>query len=199
VKTDLVLTITCPDRPAIVERIADTIVRFAANWEESRMVRLGGDFAGIVKISVPQEKADALAEALKAAADEEMTVTVKFTSPAVATLSGDYRLGQLRVAGADHDGILHAVCRQLAGRGVNIGALETDVVLAPVSGTPLFQMKAQIEVPPQISLAELKANLSRIGDEFGVDIQVCPGQTRVMSQTASDPADRVYPGRWNDN
>jgi len=172
VKTDLVVTITCPDRPGIVERIAEAVARFSANWEESRMARLGGDFAGIVKISASPEKAEALAEALRALADEEMTIVVKFTPPTPSDLLKGYLLGQLRVVGADHDGILYAVCRDLAGLGVNIEALQTDLVPAPVTGTPLFQMEAQIKVPRRLSHAELNANLSRIGEELGVDVEI---------------------------
>ena len=55
-KTHLMVTITCPDRPGIVERVTEVIESFSANWEESRMARLGGDFAGIVRVSVPAEK-----------------------------------------------------------------------------------------------------------------------------------------------
>lgn len=171
-KTDLVVTITCPDRPGIVERISEAVARFSANWEESRMARLGGDFAGIVKISVSPEKADALAESLRALAGEETTVVVKFTPPTGPDLLKGYLLGQLRVVGADHDGILYAVCRHLAGQGVNIEALQTDLVPAPVSGTPLFQMEAQIKVPRGLSVAELNTNLSRIGEDLGVDIEI---------------------------
>ena len=52
-KSFLVVTITCPDRPAIVERVTDMVVAHGGNWEESRLARLGGDFAGIVMVSVP--------------------------------------------------------------------------------------------------------------------------------------------------
>ena len=35
-------------------------------------------------------------------------------------------------------------------------------------------MGAQIKVPPELSLSELNANLERIGEELGVDIEVGP-------------------------
>ena len=61
-KTYLVVTITCPDRPGIVERLTELLVAHAANWEESRMARLGGDFAGIVKIGVAPESVELIGE-----------------------------------------------------------------------------------------------------------------------------------------
>ncbi len=45
---------------------------------------------------------------------------------------------------------------------------------APVTAAPLFQMQARIRVPPRLPLAELRANLERIGDEQGVDIVLAP-------------------------
>lgn len=42
---DLVLTLIGPDRPGLVEAVADTIAARGGNWVESRMARLGGQFA----------------------------------------------------------------------------------------------------------------------------------------------------------
>src|SRR5512136_2073295 len=105
-KSILVVTVTCPDRPGIVERLTDVMVAHSANWEESRMARLGGDFAGIVKLSVPAEGAARLTAALRAMADEQMTVVVKITEPAAPAALTGYRLCDLHLTGADHEGIV---------------------------------------------------------------------------------------------
>ncbi|MCH5376998.1 MAG: hypothetical protein JJ992_23785, partial [Planctomycetes bacterium] len=128
-KTYFVVTITCPDRPGIVERITEVLIAQQANWEESRMARLGGEFAGIVLVGVAEERAGALADSLRALADDQMTVAFKATRPPVDSLAG-YRLCRLLVKGADHDGIVHAVAAYLARRGINVEAMETDVVPA---------------------------------------------------------------------
>jgi glycine cleavage system regulatory protein len=172
--TYLVVTITCPDRPGVVERITEVIVGFAANWEESRLARLGGDFAGIIKLSVAPEKVETLTQSLRALADEQMSVLVKTAQSVVADPLAGYCLYELRLVGADHEGIVHRVASYLAGQGINVENLETEMVLAPMSATPLFQMRAQIKVPPCLPLAELAANLERIGDALGVDIAVHP-------------------------
>lgn len=176
-KTYLVVTITCPDRPGIVERLTEVLVGFSANWEESRLARLGGDFAGLIKIGVPAEKATALVAALKDLADAQTSVAVKVAQPATADPLAGYALQTLRLVGADHEGIVHRVASYLAEQGINVEEMETEVVPAPVSATPLFQMQAQLKVPPALPLAELRANLERIGEELGVDIDVGPGQS----------------------
>ena len=173
-KTYLLVTVTSPDRPGVIERITDIILAFSGNWEESRMAHLGGDFAGIVMVSVPQEKAQALAEALKALADDEMTVLAKFTQPPAMATQQARSLYELRLVGADHEGILHSVSRYLASQRINVETMETGVVPAPMSASPLFQMHAQIAIPPDFTHSELEANLKRIAEELGVDIDLTP-------------------------
>ncbi len=59
--TSLVVTVIGNDRPGIVERLSEVVLGAGANWEESRMARLAGKFAGILRISVKAANADALA------------------------------------------------------------------------------------------------------------------------------------------
>ena len=53
------LTVIGPDRPGLVEAIAAVIARHGANWEESRMAQLGGQFAGMLRVTAPEETQDA--------------------------------------------------------------------------------------------------------------------------------------------
>ena len=49
----LVLTVFAPDKPGQVERIAQCIAEHGGNWLESRMSRMAGQFAGILRVGVP--------------------------------------------------------------------------------------------------------------------------------------------------
>lgn len=176
-RSHLIVTITCPDRPGIVERITEALVGHSANWEESRFARLGGDFAGIVRLSVPRENAAALTAALTAMADNDLAVLVKQGQAPAALEWQSHRLCGLRLSGADHEGIVHKVAAYLASRHINVDTMETEVVCAPMSAAPLFQMVARIQVPPGLPLDDLTADLQQIGDELGVDIEISPEAT----------------------
>ena len=52
----LVMTIISPDRTGLVESIARTVAENGGNWLESRMCRLGGEFAGILRVEIPAAK-----------------------------------------------------------------------------------------------------------------------------------------------
>ena len=43
----LALTMTGPDKPGLIEALSSTLATHGANWQESRMATLGGQFAGI--------------------------------------------------------------------------------------------------------------------------------------------------------
>lgn len=173
-KTYLVVTMTCPDRPGIVEAITEHVLHHSANWEDSRMARLGGDFAGIILLSIDETHAEKLKQALLALSDDETTVTVKTTEEMPSTPSPEEQLFHLRLTGADHEGIVHTVSAYLANQGINVESMESHVVPAPMSASPLFHMTATIKVPRGVNLEQLRRNLDDIGDEEGVDIHVTP-------------------------
>ena len=63
---DLVLTLIGPDRPGLVEAVAEVIAGHGGNWLESRMAHLAGQFAGILRVEVPGAQVAPLSVALVA-------------------------------------------------------------------------------------------------------------------------------------
>ena len=58
--TPLVITVISADKPGLVESIAQVINRHGGNWLESRMARMAGQFAGILRVDIAAEKVEAL-------------------------------------------------------------------------------------------------------------------------------------------
>jgi glycine cleavage system transcriptional repressor len=171
-KKQLLVTAAGEDRPGIVARLTEVFVKHGANLEESRMAILGGEFAAIIMIAVPDERIEDLRKELKGLEDETITVTTKSTKPLDPKRFVKYAPYQIDLAGADHEGIVHKVSRFLKDHSINIQCMDTEVVPAPVSGTPLFHMKATVLVPPSISFGELQHQLDQLGDEECVDIAI---------------------------
>src|SRR5687767_1257520 len=61
----LVMTVIGADRPGLVQMVASRVADHGGNWLESRMCRLGGQFAGILRVEVPVERRDDLVNALR--------------------------------------------------------------------------------------------------------------------------------------
>jgi glycine cleavage system transcriptional repressor len=70
----------------------------------------------------------------------------------------------------DHAGIVFKVCRLLADHGINIADMETHRVLSAESGTPLFDMDIDLEVPRSISEQGLREDLHHLANELMIDL-----------------------------
>ena len=73
---ELVLTVVAEDRPGLVGTLSAVIAEHDASWVDSSMARLGGQFAGILRIMVDTQKAEALSSALLALKNSGFTVGV---------------------------------------------------------------------------------------------------------------------------
>jgi glycine cleavage system transcriptional repressor len=171
VLSHLVLTVNAPDRPGIVHRVTEVLVAHGGNVEEARMARLGGEFAAILLVSVPEGNRTDLEADLAALERETLRVSSHTTTKAAEPFRG-YVPYELVLSGADHQGILHEVADFLASEGINIQSLDTQVTNAPVTGVALFSMRAVLQAPPAVSFGELRRKLEEIADELGVDIEL---------------------------
>jgi glycine cleavage system regulatory protein len=70
----------------------------------------------------------------------------------------------------DHSGIVFKVCRLLADHGINIIDMETHRMLSAESGTPLFEMSIDINVPHSLSEQGLKEGLHHLANELMIDL-----------------------------
>jgi glycine cleavage system transcriptional repressor len=170
-RTDIVFTLTGMDRVGIVEEVTGVLLRLEGNVETSRMVRLGGEFALLMLVSLPSERLAELDAAVSALFAEGYRVTTSATQPAEED-HGGWLPYQVIVTGADHEGIIHEIALGLSQRGINIESMDTGTAEAPVSGTPLFSMKALVMVPPDLAEDDWMAALAEAGDQANVDIEV---------------------------
>lgn len=163
----LVMTIVSPDRTGLVESIARVVADHGGNWLESRMCRLGGEFAGILRIEVPAEKKTALLTALQQLQSGGLQIVVRDTA-APATAAG--RQTTLEIVGADRPGIVREITSALARAGVNVEEFSSEITSAPMSGETLFKAEARLHLPAQCDLAALKADLEKIAADLLVDV-----------------------------
>lgn len=168
-RKSLVLTVIADDRPRIVEVLADQVLAAGANWEESRMARLAGKFAGLLRVSVDADRASELASGLTAISG--LTVVVEQTGDAAPEEGRDLRL---ELIGNDRPGIIRDISRALAAQHINIEELETDVTSAPMTGEVLFRAYAHVRVPPSVTFESLRAQLEALAGELMVDLDVEP-------------------------
>lgn len=169
---DLVLTLLGPDRPGLVEAVADAIARNGGNWLESRMAHLAGKFAGILRVEVPPDRAGAVIEALARLESRGLKVMVEPSGGAVPTAEvGPQRALELNVVGLDRPGIIREISQLLAQHGVNVEELATDRSSAPMSGEMLFRAQARVHLPEATDLSSIRSGLERLASDLVVEIR----------------------------
>ncbi|MDG2308189.1 MAG: ACT domain-containing protein [Candidatus Binatia bacterium] len=168
-KTSLVLTCIGPDRPGLVGSLSQVVADHDGNWVESRMARLAGKFAGLLRVEIPAERADELTHALGALGADGFRITVE---PTEVEDDRATRLLRLSIVGRDRAGIVRDISGVLAAHCVNVEELETSCTSAPESGEPLFQAKASLHVPSTVSTAALRDGLEEIANDLMVDVDL---------------------------
>jgi glycine cleavage system transcriptional repressor len=163
----VVLTAVGPDKPGLVNEVAALIHEVGANLEDSRMAILGGEFALLV-LAAGKEAALGELERRVPALAEKLGLRVLLT-PTARRAPGRYVLYRLRVSGVDHPGIVQTISKALAGRLVNVASLESRITYAPLSGTPMFVLEAELQVPSEVALAELRRDVALVCDQENLD------------------------------
>lgn len=164
----LVMTVIGKDRTGILESIAGLVESHGGNWLESRMCRLGGEFAGIVRIDVPKDRETALLGSLENLGSQGLTVVARQDQAEPA--GSERKTAILSLIGTDRPGIVHQISAVLAHQNVNVEELETSCSSAPMSGESIFQAMARLQIPDSCLIPELRRELEAIGSELMVDI-----------------------------
>lgn len=164
---EMVLSVIARDRPGLVNRIAALVAAQGGNWIDSSMARLGGEFAGIARVALPAENADALERALAGLAAEGVTALAR-RSEGPAAPQG--QAATLELTSSDRPGIVRDISDRLAARHVSIDALETQVFVGSMSGEALFSAKARIVLPAGVTAAMVRDDLEAIGLDTTADI-----------------------------
>lgn len=170
--SDIVLTVTGPDRTGIVEDVTQVILTANGNVGTSRMARLGGEFAILMLVTLPSAEAAGIERKFCDLAAQGYRVSATPTRGAGDAARTGWLAYRIEVLGADHEGIVHEIARDLAEREINIESMETGTSEAAVTGATLFSMTANVMVPPDLDVAQWLDDIAAAADSANVDITV---------------------------
>lgn len=166
----LIVTISGPDRPGLVGKLASVVAENSGNWEHCRMVHLADRFVGLLQVRVSAEMQQALEAGLRTLENlDVMLATTKGEPEPTPTIVSGLRLELL---GSDHSGIVRDVFAALAKANVNVEELHTSTEAAPDSGGLLFRANARLSPQPDLDQEALQAALSDIAMDLMVDLNM---------------------------
>jgi glycine cleavage system regulatory protein len=172
-KHHIILSVMAEDRPGLVETLSSRIASAGANWEESRMCRLGGQFAGILKVSVPSDRKADLVAGLQELSSRGFTLQFCEeeidSAPRARTLT-------VRVIGRDHPGIIRDVSAVLLHHAANVEELHTELLNEPMSGVSLFAASMRLVLPAGMDPDVLRGDLESVASDLMVDLEFAAAQ-----------------------
>jgi glycine cleavage system regulatory protein len=170
VKTSYIVTFIGDDRPGLVEQLSGVIEQNSGNWHESRLSQLGGKFAGLILVSLPQERGPALEAELRALSSSGLSVRVTATSDIPATEGS--RDIELSLIGPDRPGIVREVSKALAAQQINVVEMDSSVSSAAMSAELLFQASIRATIPQDADMDELQEVLDEIANTMTLEIDI---------------------------
>jgi len=170
VETSFIVTFIGDDRPGLVEQLSRVIEENHGNWHESQLSQLGGKFAGLVLVSLPQGTGGQLELALKVLSSQGISVRVTPATSGIPIPSA--RKIVLTIIGPDRQGIVREISQALASHQVNVVKMDSQVSSAPMSAEMLFQARIDAEISPNTNIDDLSEMLDDIANEMTLDISL---------------------------
>jgi len=164
--SSLVITVVGPDKPGIVDEVAQVIKDHDGNWLSSRLAHLGGQFAGMLEVEIAADQQAALAKALDAI--DNLSIQLADASNGSGSDAGQHLA--FDVIGQDRPGIVSEVAHLLSTLNVNVEELATKVEPAAMAGGNLFVAEITAGLPSGLSTDELISRLESLSDDIQVNV-----------------------------
>ncbi|MEO2046742.1 MAG: ACT domain-containing protein, partial [Pirellulales bacterium] len=168
------------DKPGLVEAIAKVVADHDANWVESRMAHLAGQFAGILRVEVERDRASQLVTNLKGLNQLGLESIIHSD----ADKNSDAELGnshegltfRLELLGQDQPGIVRQISQVLATHCVNVEQFQSERIRAANTGQALFRASAQLRLPTGTEESNLRQALEHVAADMMVDLEFMEGE-----------------------
>jgi len=163
----LVITILGEDKPGLVESISTVLNDANGNWTDSRMVHLAGKFAGLLQITLAEDKVEEFKSRLLELQSGQLKIAIESASE---NYVDPVKTINLELLGQDRPGIIRDITRELAKLHVNIEELDSEIRQASMSGETLFCANLKLGLPNDVSTDVVKDMLEEMSDQFMVDV-----------------------------
>ncbi len=160
----LVLTIVDKDKTGLVESISNVVMAHKGNWLASDLVHLGGYFAGIIQVGIPETQLGSLRiemAKLKGVTIEDDEYTETENTDQLNFI----------ITGNDRPGIVNELSSIITHKGANIIHFTSKQQSAPNWGVPLFNAVATVELPNTIDKHVVIEALESLASDLIVDVE----------------------------
>ncbi len=169
-----IMTAFGKDRPGIVADVTKILYENGCNLEDNTMTLLADEFTLVLLFSSQRGDVEELLlkECRRLEKDKGISAFIRPLEERGELKKRGSLNYTLHVEGMDQAGIVYKISQFLADNSVNILDLSSKVMAAPGSGTPLYIMDIDIQMPAGMTIDKLEEGLSVVADELHVDISL---------------------------
>ncbi len=169
-----IMTAFGKDRPGIVADVTEVLYENGCNLEDTSMSMLSDEFTINLLFSCSNDNVEAvlLDECRNLETQKNITAFIRPLKEPRQTNQEDLPLYTLHVEGMDQAGIVFKISRYLSGNKMNIVDLKSTVKATPESGTTLYLMDIQIQVPESVLLEIIEGELDAVAEELNIEITI---------------------------
>ncbi|MEO1204227.1 MAG: ACT domain-containing protein [Pseudomonadota bacterium] len=164
------------DRHGVVHDLSQCILDCGGNILESRMTRLGQEFAMLLLISGNWHTLNRLEQAL-ARLEKSAGISISVRQTEQAKPDGELLPYAIDVISLDQQGIVYELSRFLSSRNIDIAEVSTRSYAAAHTGAPMFSVQMTIGVPGTLSIAQLREEFLELADGMNLDAIIEPVKT----------------------
>ncbi len=164
----IVLSAIGTDRAGVVNDLAKVILDCGGNIEESRMTALGTEFAMLLLVSGNWHTLGKLEASLDKLSEERgLTISIKKT--AVREHADKSMPYAVDVVALDQPGIVFQLAHFFASRKIEIADMATRKYAAAHTGSPMFAVQINVNVPASTHLSQLREEFLEMCDQLNLD------------------------------
>jgi glycine cleavage system transcriptional repressor len=170
-----IMTAFSKDRPGIVADLTEVIYENGCNLEDSTMTKMLNEFVIMLMFTGAGDRLEdqLVKDCRRLEKDKGITAFIQSVEAEEAQEKPiDFYTKTINVEGIDQTGIVFKVTRYLADHNINIENLTSRRSISPESGTAMYFMEIDVQVPEKIAAADMENGLSRVGEELNLDISV---------------------------
>ena len=170
----IVLSAIGRDRPGIVAGLVRVLDEQGCRLEETSMTRLAGDFAALLRASLPEGKdPDSVRNSLQEEA-KRLGIQLTCRVPGEDETRGEEggRIHRLVLRGSEKPGALRRVAEAAARHGLNITELHSR--RSGSGARSVFTLTLQLEVPYAQAAHRFAGELETLEADLGVDLEFEP-------------------------
>ena len=174
-----IMTAFAKDRIGLVADITKIIYEYDCNLEDTEMTQLEDEFVLMLLFTGKnKELIDHISkECRRLEREKGITAFVRELEEEPVKPLKSYNNYSLHAEGIDQAGIVYKISDFLAKHSINISRLISRKTPSPESGTPIYSVEIEIEVPVDKSFTELDHGLSELGQEMDIEFVIDQGNS----------------------